>query len=51
MPWKQFLGLHNGRDSALWAAIKSANQRGPIRFAWADIAKWAKADHQAMTGN
>lgn len=51
MPWKQFLGLHNGRDSALWAAIKSASQRGPIRFAWADIAKWAKADHQAMTGN
>ena len=44
MPWKQFLGLHNGRGSALWAAIKGADQGGSIRFAWTDIVKWAKTD-------
>ncbi|MDX3523730.1 hypothetical protein [Streptomyces scabiei] len=51
MPWKQFLGLHNGRGSALWASIKDADQGGSIRFAWSDIVKWAKTDHQSMTGN
>ncbi|MEU7159191.1 hypothetical protein AB0A98_22545 [Streptomyces chrestomyceticus] len=48
--WKQFLGLHNARGSALWSAIKKADQGGPLRLAWPDVVTWAKADREAMAG-